>query len=98
EHALEDMRERIFTEAKQKAEELLPAVAAALAQAEGWLEPPERERIQAAEAEVRAALAAGDAARLKGAVTELDRATEALAARLVEQAMEESLRRRGVLP
>lgn len=96
-HAFEDMRARVFTEAKQKAEELLPAVAAALAQADGWLEEEERGRITAAELAVREAMSSGDSTRLKSAVTALDRATEALAARLVEQAMEESLRRRGII-
>ena len=44
-----------------------------------------------------AALITGEAARLKAAVTALDHATEQLAAAIVEQAMEASLQRRGLL-
>jgi molecular chaperone DnaK len=91
EHAFADMASRIFTEAKIKAEELLPAVDAALAA--GLAEPDERAEIEAAAAAVRAALESGAANPLKQAVQRLDRATEALAARLVEKAMDEALER-----
>ena len=89
EHAFEDMAERIFTEAKMKAEELLPAVEMILAQ--GLVDKEEREEIEVASAEVRAAMEAKSANRLKAAVSKLDSATEAVAARLVEVAMEEAL-------
>ncbi len=89
EHAFEDMAERIFTEAKMKADELLPAVEMILAQ--GLVEKEEREEIEAATAEVRAAIDEKSANRLKAAVSKLDSATEAVAARLVEAAMEEAL-------
>jgi molecular chaperone DnaK len=91
EHAFQDMAERIFTEAKMKAEELLPAVDAVLSQ--GLALDNERGEIDAAAAAVRAALATGAANPLKSAVQRLDSATEALAARLVEQAMDEALDR-----
>ncbi len=91
EHAFTDMAERVFTEARLKAEELLPAVKAVLAQ--GLARDDEREEIEAAATTVRAALAAGAANPLKAAVQRLDTATEALAARLVEQAMDEALER-----
>ncbi|RYD20475.1 MAG: molecular chaperone DnaK [Verrucomicrobiaceae bacterium] len=91
EHAFEDMAERIFTEARMKAEELLPAVEAVLAQ--GLALDDERGEIESASAAVRAALAAGAANPLKAAVQRLDAATEALAARLVEQAMDAALDR-----
>ncbi len=97
EHAFDDMRERVFTEARQKAQELLPALEQALAQAGDRLDAPARTAIDAASVETRAALASGDAARLKSAVTALDRATEHLAALLVERALEESLERRGIV-
>ena len=97
EHAFDDMRERVFTEARQKATELLPALDAALAQAGSHLAPAERAAIEAAAAETRQAMDSGDAARLKAAVTTLDRATEQLAALIVEHALEESLRRRGLI-
>ncbi len=96
-HAFDDMRERVFTEARQKAEELLPAVDQALAAAGSAVAEMDRAAIEAAAAETRAALEAGEAARLKAAVTALDRATEHLAAVLVDRALEESLQRRGIL-
>jgi molecular chaperone DnaK len=92
EHAFEDMAERVFTEARVKAEELLPAVEMVLGQ--GLATEDEREQISKAVSDVRAALASGAANPLKAAVQRLDLATEALAARLVEKAMEEALERK----
>jgi molecular chaperone DnaK len=92
EHAFTDMAERIFTEARLKAEELLPAVAMVLEQ--GLALDDERGEIETAAAAVRTALAAGTANPLKAAVQRLDTATEALAARLVEQAMDEAMERK----
>jgi len=92
EHAFDDMAERIFTEARLKAEELLPAVEVVLSQ--GLATDEERGEIESAAAAVKAALEAGSANPLKAAVQRLDQATEALAARLVEKAMEEALDRR----
>jgi molecular chaperone DnaK len=91
EHAFTDMAERIFTEARLKAEELLPAVEAVLAQ--GLVRDDERVEIEAATAAVKTALTQGAATPLKTAVQRLDAATEALAARLVEQALDEALER-----
>ncbi len=92
EHAFEDMAERVFTEARLKAEELLPAVDLVLSQ--GLALDAERGEIEAAARAVRAALDTGAANPLKAAVQRLDHATEALAARLVERAMDEALERR----
>lgn len=91
EHAFEDMSERIFTEAKLKADELLPAVEMIMGQ--GLVEEQEQEEIESAVKEVKAAMASGAANALKTAVQRLDSATEAVAARLVEKAMEEALER-----
>lgn len=91
EHAFTDMAERVFTEARLKAEELLPAVEAVLAQ--GLVREDERGEMEAAAAAVRLALVGGAANPLKAAVQRLDQATEAVAARLVEQAMDEALER-----
>ena len=91
EHAFDDMSERIFTEARLKAEELLPAVEMILGQ--GLVEESEKDEINAAYHEVKAALAKGAPNPLKTAVQKLDKATEAAAARLVERAMEEALGR-----
>lgn len=92
EYAFEDMAERVFTEAKLKAEELLPAVEIVLQQ--GLTTDSEQLEIEAASQAVREALANGAANPLKSAVQRLDLATEALAARLVEKAMDEALERR----
>ena len=93
EHAFEDMAARVFTEAKLKAEELLPAVDQALAEAGHLLDAGERDAISAAATEVRATLDAGQANPLKAAVQRLDAATERLAALLVERALDEALAR-----
>ena len=87
EHALEDMKARVFTEARLKAEELLGAVDVALAQLGAGLVAEDRGEIVAARLAVEEALAAGEANELKGAVERLDEATEGLAARMVEEAL-----------
>lgn len=86
EFAIEDMRARVFEEARLKAEELLPAVEAALQEAGEYLEDRDLEEIRKQKAAVEEALASGEGARLKTAVEGLDGATEALAAILVEKA------------
>jgi molecular chaperone DnaK len=92
-HAFEDMNERIWTEAKLKSDELLPAVDAAFALVGDELDPAEKDTITNAAAEVRAALSAHphDAQRLKRANQALDEATESLAAMLVERAYARAL-------
>ncbi len=99
EHAFEDMNERVWTEARLKAEELLGAVAAAMEQFGEAVTPEERAGIEAAAHAVRAVLAgpSHDARALKAANQTLDDATQELAVRLVEQALEESLARRGLV-
>ena len=92
EHAFEDMAERVFTEAKLKAEELLPAVEQVLGLE--VVEESERGEIREAVVEVRRAMEAGEANPLKAAVQRLDQLTEVVAARMVEKAMEEALERR----
>jgi molecular chaperone DnaK len=90
EYAFTDMSERIWTEAKLKAEELLPAVDAALVMGSHWLEEEERLAIEQSREEVQNALLGHDANILKRAVQALDRATESLAARMVEQAIDQA--------
>ncbi len=87
EHAFEDVNARIFTEAKIKAEELLPAVRAALAKAGGLLDENERAEIETRREEVERALALGAAQPLKTAIASLDSATQRLATLLIEQAL-----------
>lgn len=91
EFAFEDMAERIFTEAKMKADELLPAVEMILDQ--GFVEEGERAVIEESVSKVKSAIASVNANALKAAVKTLDEATEAAAARLVERAMEEAIER-----
>lgn len=92
EHAFEDMSDRVFTEAKLKSDELLPAVRAALQKVGDQLSEEERTQIASATAEVEAALAAGEPHRLKRANAALDEATQRLATLLIEQAMQKSSR------
>jgi molecular chaperone DnaK len=87
EHAFEDMSDRVFTEAKLKSDELLPAVRAALQKVGDQLTEEERTQIAGATAEVEAALSAGEPHRLKRANAALDDATQRLATLLIEQAM-----------
>ena len=77
---------------KLKADELIPAVEAVLSQ--GLAEESERAEIESALADVRSALAGKAPNPLKTAVQRLNVATEALAARVVERAMEDALERR----
>ena len=90
EFAFSDMAERVWTEARLKAEELLPAVDSALVVGAQWLSEQERERIDRAVSRVREVMPSKQANALKEAVQELDKATESLAAKIVEQAMEQS--------
>lgn len=87
EHAFEDMDARIFTEARLKAEEMLPAVEGALSQLSDDLAVEEIAEIRLKAAEVTEALRSGETARLKKALTDLDSATQTLATRLIEKAM-----------
>jgi molecular chaperone DnaK len=87
EHAFEDMSERVWTEAKLKAEEMIAAVDAAFASVGSDVPAEEKAQIDRLLAEVHAALASGEAQRLKKATAALDQATEPLAAMLVEKAM-----------
>jgi molecular chaperone DnaK len=87
EHAFEDMNDRVFTEARLKATEMLPAVRIALEQIGGELSAEERQLIATRVAEVEAAIATGAAQPLKKAVAALDEATQRLAALLIERAV-----------
>jgi molecular chaperone DnaK len=98
-HAFEDMNERVWTEARLKAEELLPAVDQALSALGDSVPAGEAAAIRRGAEKVRALLEAEshDHRALKAANAELDDATQGLAVLLIERAMEESLVRRGVV-
>ncbi|MAS95151.1 MAG: molecular chaperone DnaK [Verrucomicrobiales bacterium] len=87
-HAFDDMNQRVWTEAKIKSEELLPAVEVALEQVGEKLSPEEKNEIEAAVEIVKQILASDsqDASLLKKANSDLDDATQTLAALLVEEA------------
>jgi molecular chaperone DnaK len=87
-HAFDDMSERVWTEAKLKAEEMLGAVEAAFKTVGDSIEPIEKETILRATAALREALGTNDTRRLQAANAALDDATQGLAAAIVEKAMQ----------
>jgi molecular chaperone DnaK len=97
EHAFDDMSERVFTEARLKAEEMLPAVRAALDQLGDSVDAASRAAIARLMAEVQSALDSREVQRLKKANAALDEGTQHVATLLVERAMEDALKRKGVL-
>jgi len=92
-YAFDDMNARIWTEAKLKSDELIPAVEQAIAMGGDELSEDELTAIQTAVDDVKTALddEAQDVAKLKAANAILDEATEELAAILVEKAMLKAL-------
>ena len=86
-HAFDDMNERVWTEAKLKAEEMLGAVEAAFAQMGDEIDPGEKEAILRAVAKVREVLPTHETRKLQAANAVLDDATQGLAAAIVEKAM-----------
>jgi len=82
-----------------KGRELIAAVEAALGQLGDAVTLEERQQFEGLAAEVGAQLAAPlhDVAGLKAANQALDEATQELAVRLLDQAMEAALRRRGLV-
>ena len=86
--AFDDMSERVWTEAKLKAEEMLNAVELAFAQVGDSIDAREKEAIQEAGKKVRDALSAKDTRKLQAANSALDEATQGLAAAIVEKAMQ----------
>lgn len=87
EHAFEDMDERVFTEACLKADEMLPAVDAALLQLGSGVGEGERAALSELINKVRGAQADKSSSRLKSALAALDEATQPLATLLIEKAL-----------
>lgn len=87
EHAFEDMNARIYTEAKLKAEEMLPSVEKAIALVGEKLSVADLQAIRDAMTAVESAIQSNSAQPLKKAVAALDDATQALATLLIESAM-----------
>jgi len=96
--AFEDMSERQWTDAALKGRELIDAVGAALVQLGGAVEVAQAQTLRelAAGVELQLQAPVHDVAALKVANATLDEATQELAVRLIEQAMEASLARRGL--
>ncbi|MGI8437905.1 MAG: molecular chaperone DnaK [Chthoniobacterales bacterium] len=86
-HAFDDMNERVWTEAKMKAEEMLGAVENAFVVLGAEMDAGEKRSVEELLAELRAALASGELPRLKKANAALEKATEPMAARLLQKAM-----------
>jgi molecular chaperone DnaK len=104
EHAFDDLHARRWIEAKVRATETIAATRKGLAAAATGLDPACLAGIDAALVSAEAALAtedpgtgAGDVERLKAAAGGLDEATRPLAERLMDQAMEAMLRKRGLI-
>ncbi len=99
EFAFEDMSERQWTEAAFKGRELVAAVHAALTQLGDSVSAEERTALQALTTDVSRCLEneAHDLAALKAANQALDNATQDLAVRLIDQAAEAALARRGLV-
>ena len=87
-HAFDDMSERVWTEAKLKAEEMLSAVEAAFERVGDSIDPGEKQTILEAAARLRETLRTNDTKRLQAANAALDEATQGLAAAVVEKAMQ----------
>ena len=92
EHAFEDMSERVWTETRLKAEEMLAAVEKAF-QLAGDRLPAERAQNRSSNWRTKSArrLQTHETPRLKAANAALDDATQELAALIVEQAMTNKL-------
>jgi molecular chaperone DnaK len=86
-HAFDDMNERVWTEARLKAEEMLGSVKTALRILGEEVLPEEKNRIDQLIVDVQSALGSGEVQRLKKANTQLDKATEPMAAQLIEKAL-----------
>ncbi len=87
-HAFSDMNERMWTEAKMKSDELVPAVEKALELAGDLIDDKERDDIESKLRAVSDALMGGSLDVLKKANKALDLATEHLASRLLEEMLD----------
>ena len=104
EHAFTDLAARRWIEARLKANETLTATKNALAACAEGIDHDYREKIEAAARAVETVLAAenpesgsGDLKKLQAAVAVLDEVTKPLADFLMDEAMEEMLRKRGLI-
>jgi len=103
-NAFDDLKARQWIEAKLRAGETLTASRKGLAEHAAELEPAYRQRVESALLAVEAALETensrnkiGDTPRLKTANQGLDEATQQLAELMMDKAMEEMLRKQGLI-
>lgn len=86
-HAFEDVSERVWTEMKLKAAEMLAAVDSAMQIVGDKIDIAEKKKILQLANEMRSAIESHETAKLKQATAALDEATQDLAAMIVERAM-----------
>jgi len=91
EHAADDVAARRLREQQVEAERVLEALAAALAQDGALLDKAEREAIDAAASRLQLARDDNDAAAIKQAMTELDRASTEFVARRMNGSIKKAL-------
>ena len=97
EHAFDDFHERRLVEARLKANELRPAVRHALDAVGDEISAENRADIERRLTELESALAGESLPALQEATSALDDATQSLATVLMGRAMEDALRKKGVI-
>src|SRR5206468_1095565 len=104
EHAFEDLRARQWIEARVRAQETIAATRKALVECAGEIDADYRAEVMSAlntvehlAASEEAATQCGETAELKAALAKLDEVTQPLADRMMDQAMDALLRKRGLI-
>jgi len=97
EYAFDDLAQRQWIETKRKSGDMLGATRKALAQVGALIVPEEVKEIEALMLGVEKALESGNLNELKAANAALDQGTVALADLVMDLALEEQLRKKGML-
>ncbi len=97
EHAFDDLAQRQWIETKRKSGDMLTATRKAIAQVGHLVVPEEIKEIEALMLAVEKALESENVAELKAANAALDKGTVPLADLVMDLAMEEQLRKKGML-
>jgi len=97
EYAFDDLAQRQWIETKRKSGDMLTATRKALAQVGDRIVPEEVKEIEQLMLNVEKALEGGNVGELKAANAALDQGTQALADYVMDLAMEEQLRKKGML-
>ena len=96
-HAFDDFAARQWIETKRKSGDMLGATRKALAQVGAMIVPDEVKEIEALMQNVEKALESENLAELKAANSKLDEGTVTLAGLLTDLAMDEHLRKKGLI-